>query len=456
VEEERRASIAVIGAGVTGLVAAYRLLQRGHEVRIFEAGDQPGGLLRTFEVDSARLECFYHHLFTSDGAAIRLFDELGLLKTLKWRTTKMGIFYEDHVYPFTSPWDLMRFRPLLGIRDRVRMGLVALQLRRRQQAGGLDELSASEWMRRYAGRRAATVIWDPLLQAKFGEMAPEVSMAWLWNRLRLRFSSRTMLSRREMLGYQRGSFGVWIDAIVRLIGMLGGTFSTNERVARISRHERVEVETERGERYGFDAVVATVSNQAFLAMAPGLGSEYADRLRDLRYQDALCLVLALDRRFSEYYWLNVADPSAPFVAIVEHTNLAGPENYGGRHVLYIPTYLSAESPMRRLGDEELMALYVPHLKRINPDFDPGWVKKRWLFQATDAQPVFTVGAGSRIPDHRTPVPGLYLANMAQIYPQDRGQNYSIELGERVAVLVQEDLEGAEDEGEGSLGTLPAS
>ena len=131
---ERPSSIAVIGAGVAGLVAAYRLLQQGHSVRIFEAGPQPGGLLRTFEIGDERLESFYHHLFTSDGAAIRLLDELGLLKTINWRTTRMGIFYNDHVYPFTSPWDLMRFRPLLGIRDRIRLGVVALQLRRNQMA----------------------------------------------------------------------------------------------------------------------------------------------------------------------------------------------------------------------------------------------------------------------------------------------------------------------------------
>ena len=53
--------------------------------------------------------------------------------------------------------------------------------------------------------------------------------------------------------------------------------------------------------------------------------------------------------------------------------------------------------------------------------------------------MFTVGAAARIPDHRTPIPGLYLANMAQIYPQDRGQNYSILLGEKIAEIVASDL-----------------
>jgi len=441
--EERPASIAVIGAGVAGLVAAYRLLQRGHTVRIFEAGPQPGGLLRTFEVGGERLECFYHHLFTSDGAAIRLLDELGLLKTVTWRTTRMGIFYNDHVYPFTSPWDLMRFRPLLGIRDRVRLGVVALQLRRNQSGEGFDEISALEWMRRHAGGRAANVVWEPLLRGKFGDIADQVSMAWLWNRLRLRFSSRSLLSRREVLGYQRGSFGLWIDALVRLIGVLGGTIHLNERIASVTRNdEALEVETEAGARHSFDAVVATVSNQAFLGMAPPLGDEYAGKLSSLIYQGALCMVLSLDRPLTDFYWLNVNDRSVPFLAVVEHTKLAGPERYGGRHIIYVSTYLPSDSALLQLDADALFAHYLPHLKRINPAFEEGWVSERRWFHAPDAHPVFTVGAGSRIVEHRTPVSGLYLANMAHIYPQDRSQNYSILLGEKVAAMVLADLEAA--------------
>ena len=439
--DERPSSIAIIGGGVTGLVAAYRLLQRGHSVRVFEAGPQPGGLLRTFEVGGERIECFYHHLFTSDGAAIRLLDELGLLKTVTWRTTRMGIFYNDRVYPFTSPWDLMRFRPLLGIRDRIRLGLVALQLRRNQDGAGFDEISALEWLRRHSGGRAASVVWEPLLRGKFGDMADQVFMAWLWNRLRLRFSSRSLLSRREVLGYQRGSFGVWIEGITRLIGVLGGGIHTNERITSVTGNgQGLAIETEAGGRQSFDAVVATISNQAFLRIAPALGRDYGDNLRSLTYQDALCLVLSLDRPLSDFYWLNVNDRSVPFLAVIEHTKLAEPERYGGRHIVYLSNYLARDSSLLQLDADALFAHYLPHLKRINPAFEEGWVSDRRRFHAVDAQPVFTVCAGSRIAEHRTPVPGLYLANMAQIYPQDRGQNYSILLGEKVAAMLAGDLE----------------
>jgi protoporphyrinogen oxidase len=298
-------------------------------------------------------------------------------------------------------------------------------------------------MRRHAGGRAANVVWEPLLRGKFGDMADQVSMAWLWNRLRLRFSSRSLLSRREVLGYQRGSFGLWIDAIVRLIGILGGTIHVNERMASVTRNdEALEVETEAGARHSFDAVVATVSNQAFLSIAPGLDEGYAAKLRNLTYQDALCLVLSLDRPLTDFYWLNVNDRSVPFLAVVEHTKLVEPERYGGRHIVYVSNYVARDSALLQLDADALFAHYLPHLKRIKPAVEEGWVSNRWWFHAQDAQPVFTVGAGSRIAEHRTPVPGLYLANMAQIYPQDRGQNYSIMLGEKVAAMVAADLDAA--------------
>src|SRR5206468_10587195 len=91
------ASVAVIGGGVAGLVATYRLLQQGHRVHLFEAESSLGGLLRTFEIGGERIECFHQHLFTSDGAAVRLLDELMLLNTVKWRPTTAGVFYGDRI-----------------------------------------------------------------------------------------------------------------------------------------------------------------------------------------------------------------------------------------------------------------------------------------------------------------------------------------------------------------------
>jgi len=300
-------------------------------------------------------------------------------------------------------------------------------------------VTAIDWIRRNAGERSLRVVWEPLLRGKFGDKADGVPMTWLWNRIRLRFSSRGLFSQKELLGYQLGSFAVWIDALIKLIKALGGELETNAAVNRIARDgSQLGIETA-GRTHTFDAVLATISNEAFLGITPPLGEEYAGRLKSVAYQDAVCLVLSLKRPLTGHYWLSINDRSVPFLTVVEQTNLVAPERYGGRHVVYILNDVTQGSSLGHVTEAQLAALYLPHLKRINPQFDESWVDGRWLFHAADAQPVFTLGAGSRLAGHRTPVSGLYLANIAQIYPQDRGQNYSIVLGETVAQMMIEDL-----------------
>ncbi len=402
---------------------------------MFEAGTESAGLLKTFEVGGEPVECFYHHAFRSDTALIRLLGELGLGSTLTWKASRIGVFHEGRVHPFTTALDLLRFAPL-GAGDRVRLGLMGLGLRRERDGSKFEQVTAADWVRSHAGERALEVVWRPLLRGKFGEMADEVVMSWLWSKVHLRFGSRRgMLSQREVLGYQSGSFKRWIEALITRITELGGTIALGCAVSRIDPSGgTLQIEGE-----GFDAAIATVANTAFLRIAPALPDDYARKLERVRYQDAHCLVLTLKRPLTDRYWINISDPDVPFVAVIEHTNLVGSERYGGQHIVYLANYAAPGAAPAEKNVEEVWELYRPHVARLNPSFDESWISERRLFHAANAQPVFTVGAGSRIPAMRTPISGLYLANMAQIYPQDRGQNYSIVLGEKAAAMVAADL-----------------
>jgi protoporphyrinogen oxidase len=437
--EARR--VAVIGGGVAGLTAAYRLLQRGHQVHVYEAGPSWGGLVRTFQVGDGRLECFYHHIFTTDTAIVALLGELGLSPRLVWRDSKVGIYYQGRLYPFVTPLDLLRFTPV-GLPDRIRLGLMGLYLRRQRDGDRFLGITARQWVSRFAGQRNWEVVWGPLFRGKFGDMADQVSMVWLWNKVRLRFSSRRGGPlQKEVLGYLLGSFGLMVDELVARIRALGGHLhaSTPVQRVRVEDGRATGVVLADGTHAPADAVIATVANRIFLQLVPELPQDYAALCQGIPYQDALCLVLALRHPFTRFYWLNINDRGFPFLALVEQTNFIGPENYGGQHVLYISNYLEKGHPYLAMSEEELWALYRPYLARINPQFDDSWLLGRWLFKGPEAQPVFTVENAGRVPPHRTPIAGLYLANMSQIFPEDRGQNYSIRLGEQVAALVAQDL-----------------
>jgi protoporphyrinogen oxidase len=432
--------VAIIGGGVAGLTAAYRLIQAGHEVAVFEAGPELGGLVRTFDAGGEPLECFYHHIFTTDTTIVDLINELGFGDRMVWRDSKVGFYHGGKIWPFVTPMDLLRFKPLPFI-DRVRVGLSGLYLRRQKNWQGYEKITAWQWISRYVGKNGLNVIWGPLLRGKFADQAEEVAMAWLWSKIRLRFSSRkSSVSQKEQLGYLRGSFGVYIQELERRI-RAGAHVETSAPVQEItvSKGRADGVVFAGGRRWDADAVIACVPSERFVPMAPPLGAEYERRVSAARWQWALCYVVALKHSLTPIYWLNISDEDTPFIAVIEHTNFVEKERYGGLNLVYLSNYLTPNHPWFSLSDQELDDLYLPHLAKFNPEFNRDWVVQRWVFKGPNAQPVIRRNYRDDLPDHRTPVPGLYLANMQQIYPEDRGQNYSIRMGDQVAKMAMEDF-----------------
>ena len=132
--------------------------------------------------------------------------------------------------------------------------------------------------------------------------------------------------------------------------------------------------------YQFDRVIATVPSPVFLKMAHEITGDYAAKLERVKYQSAVCLVMQTSRPLSDIYWLNIADPDIPFIGVIEHTNFIPPEVYGGKRIIYVTNYLSPESPLYRLSCEDLLSVYEPHLKKINPEFDKSWVERNLVLQ----------------------------------------------------------------------------
>jgi protoporphyrinogen oxidase len=435
--------IAVLGAGVCGLVAARRLATCGHTVDVYERWPGLGGQAATLDVgDGHRIERYYHHLFTSDRHIAKLYDELGMPDELEWRPSSVAFFADGRQWPFVTPRDLLRFGPLPPL-DRVRMGVAVLALQRLgRRPEPFEQVTAREWITRYMGRRAWDTVWGPLLRGKFGARADDIAMVWLWSKFRLRREEPG----EERLGYPRHSWERLLERLRDEIQARGGRVLIDRPAARLGvtgdgfevaggapdsfrrGHDPRRFEAREPERY--DRVLATLPSDVFAQLAGGLADGM--RLDAIEYFAALCLVLELDRRFSPYYWTNVADRELPFVGLIEHTNFIEPERYGGRRFLYVANYLEHGHELLRLDPDEVLERYTPGLRKVNPLFDPALVKQRWLFQEPAAQPIVTAGYKHRIPPIRTPTPGLFLANTTQVYPEDRGTNYAVRLGEEAA------------------------
>ncbi|MGB2694795.1 MAG: NAD(P)/FAD-dependent oxidoreductase [Dehalococcoidia bacterium] len=434
--------VGVIGGGVAGMAAAYRLTQQGHRVALYEASPFLGGLVRTFEVGGGRLESFYHHVFSTDTTIVGLIEELGLGDQMTWRESKVGFYRDGRLWDFVTPMDLMRFKPV-PLLDRVRMGLAALYLRRQKDGSRYESVTAAEWVQRNMGKGAYDAVWGPLLRGKFGDAYDQLAMVWLWNKIFLRFASRKGgPMQREQLGYLMGSFGVYIDELERRLRASDlADVNTGRAVQEVivERGRACGLALADGERVDCDAVIACMPAHVFEKLAPHLPEDYTEKLTGVRWQSAMCYIMALDRPLSDIYWMNISEDGMPFLAVIEHTNFIEPEQYGGKHIVYLSNYLHEDHPYLKMDIEEVERTYLPHLTKINPAFSPDWITDRWLFKGPYAQPIVTIGYREKIPEHRTPVPGLYLATMSQIYPEDRGQNYSIKMGEHVAALAVEDF-----------------
>jgi protoporphyrinogen oxidase len=424
--------IAIAGAGIAGLSAAYDLLGAGHQVTVYEVADHTGGLAAGFRDPAWQwpLEKFYHHLFTSDKSIIALVEELGMDDRLFFPRPVTSVLYQDQIVPFDSPRAWLTF-PGFNWLDVARFGLVSAYLRFTKPWRRLEQYTANAWLRRGYGDKIYEILWRPLLIGKFGPYYQEANMAWMWARLHVR---------SPRLGYFVGGFQAFVDQLTAAVVQRGGTIRLRCGVENI-RLQNDQLVLTAGERQEVvDRCLVTTSPALLARMAPDLPEAYRHGLTNLKSMGAVVLVLALKRPLLENtYWLNLPADSLdksqnpfPFLALVEHTNYIDKKHYGGDHIIYCGDYVVPDHAYFAMGESELTQLFTAGLGRVNPEFRPEWVRRSWLFRARYAQPVPQVNHSHLIPALQTPMRGLYLASMSQVYPWDRGTNYAVEIGRRVA------------------------
>ena len=431
--------VAIVGAGFTGLAAAYELVKAGKKVTLFERDRDLGGLAATFEVGGQKLEKFYHHWLGTDEHVFNLIREIGERDKLLFKESTVGIYYANRIFRFSSPLDLLKFTPL-PLFSRIRFGLSVLYSWSIRDMSQLENISAEDWLRKVVGKAGYETVWRPLLIGKFGEdYYRDVAAVWMWNKLIQRGQSRDK-SAKEKLGYYVGGFSGLIDDLSKIIRSRGGIICRNTEVAAISRTGDQVVlglkATAKGGidgRQSFDKVIYTGHTPEFAPLAEAAGfTDYANQLRRIKYLANVCLILESKKSLSDIYWLNVNDPGFPFVGIIEHTNFETKDNYAGNHLIYLSKYLPTSDRLYKMSADEMFAFAVPHLKRMFPNFDVSNIVQYHLWRAEYAQPMITKKYPEIMPKYKTAIDDVYLCTMSQVYPEDRGTNYAVFHGRELA------------------------
>ncbi len=422
-------SVGIVGGGIAGMSAAYELAKKGYQVSVFERDEMLGGLAGSFRIEGEYLEKFYHHIFVTDTQIISYLKELGLEERLLWLSSRVGVYYANSIYRFTSPRDLLQFSPLT-LWDRIRLGLGTLYIRGIKDWKRLDSLTVREFVTKYMGENVYRVVWQPLFQSKFGKHADQVSAAWLWSKLNIRGPKNKRL--KEVLGYLDGGFGLMFDELEKRVLSMGGKIYKNAPAEKIAVVDgKLESVTVNGTVHRFDRLICAVPIPIFLNLTSGLPGDYRQRLAQIEYQNSVCLILKLRKPLSDTYWLNINDINVPFVGVIEHTNFHAKDAYGNYHIAYISKYTNREDPLFAMNKDELLNVYFPHLKKIFPKLERDWIIDSSLWRENYTQAITTVNYAARVPGYKTPVKNLYLVTMAQVFPEDRGMNYGIKTAQQL-------------------------
>ncbi|SDI84208.1 Protoporphyrinogen oxidase [Actinokineospora alba] len=419
----------VIGGGICGLATSHRLARAGMRVTLLEGSDQLGGLGTFFPWRDRWVERFYHCVMPTDDNLLGLLGELGLRDAIRWRPTRMGMIVDGAHHPFNSALDLLRFRPL-GPLDRIRFGAISLLLRRLGKGRDLDTTRTEDWLRGLYGDKVWEDLLAPMFGSKFGPSFGNVPALYLWQRLG---RERNVATR----GYPEGGYKSLIDGLRTSIESHGGTVRTSVPVRQVSAEgDRARITLADNEILEADHLVSTVS----LPLLRGLAdADLAARLPGLRlpYQGVVNALFFLRRPLTGHYWTPVLRSGTDFDGVIEMSELAGVEAYGGRHLVYAMRYTDRESALYREDGDAIAARWAGQLVDLYAGIGltAEDIEDVQVFKAPFVEPVYPLGFLTHQPPIEVAETPLLLATTAHVYPEVTSWNSSVGLANRVAGIL---------------------
>lgn len=428
-----RPSVGIVGAGILGLTAAYRLAQAGVDVTVFEGSSTLGGLVGSFDLGGRRADRFYHVVLPTDLRVRGLADELGVGDRYYARPTEVGFYDDGRLFSMSSLREFMTF-PLLPLQDRLRLATFVARCQRMSDSERLDEEPLDRWLQRLCGRRVVERLWRPLLDSKFDGRFDDLPATYLWSRTR-RMSATRDRRGRELMGTFAGGYETLVDALTRRLREQGVRLCVNAPVQKLlGGPNGIHGLRVGDEALRFDTVLCTLPPAPAARLAPDSVTLPASHCR---YLGVVCVVLRTTRSVSPYYTLNITDRRIPLTTVVETTHVTDPEEVGG-HLVYATKYVDPAHPDLTRPEQEVVADYIGHVRTMFPSFSPDDVDAVSLQRARAVEPVHPLGGGRLIPS-MFPLPGLALASTAHVYPELVNGQAVIGVADRAAEGILERL-----------------
>ena len=414
------------------MALAKRLTGHGHQVTVLEAAPQSGGLAAPARLGPYTWDRFYHVILQSDGCLRALLDELELSHRLQWRPTRTGFYIDGRLRSLSSTMEFLTF-PALSLVDKARLGATILYASRLREWRPLEAVLASEWLRRWSGRRAWERLWLPLLRAKLGDNAEAASAAFIWAIIARMYGARTTGRKQETFGYVEGGYATILRRFDEHLSALGVESLCGARTTEVrSAMGGVSVRTDAGD-YLFDDVILTIPCARVVQVCPQLTQAERERLQSVRYQGIVCAVMLLDGPLADYYITNITDRRVPFTAVIEMTALVDRSQFGGKALVYLPKYLTQQDTFWQKTDAEVEEEFLRALEAMYPHFRREQVRAFQVARVREMLAVSTLHYSSSVlPPSATSIERVFVVNSAQIANGTLNVNETLMLAERKA------------------------
>ena len=414
-----RKSVGIVGGGMMGVSLALQIAEEGYAVSLYEGANQLGGLATYEDFGPFTWDRFYHCILPTDHDLVDFLGDIGLGDAVRWAEAGTGVFIDNRIYPFNTVVDFALFKAL-SVWERGRLALTMLRCALVRDVRSLERISAREWFIKAGGEGPYQRIWLPLLRAKFGEKAEEVSPVFLVAKVQRMLLARKRSIAKGTLGYVSGGYKAVWSRCTELFEEKGIELQLETNVRSVLPEEGggVRLTTDRAAQTHSRVILTTPFSLSRKLTAEWPGVNPVPQVASVDYMGIVCLILALRRRVTPHYVLNLADKGFPFTGVIGMTNLIPKEEVNGLELMYVPKYVVRNDPTFEATDREVFDEFFPHLKRLTEGLTQQDVSAWFVRRAAIVQPLQVVGYSAHAPQPDFRSGPVAIVNNAQLLETD--------------------------------------
>ncbi|MBP9097972.1 MAG: NAD(P)/FAD-dependent oxidoreductase [Ferruginibacter sp.] len=428
----------IVGGGIMGMTLAHRLAQQGHQVTIFEAAPEIGGLVSSWKMPTGseknkqeiEWDKFYHVILLSDFRTRSILKDIGLEDKIEWVETKTGFYINGKLYSMSDTIEFLKF-PTLNLFDKFRLGLTIIVASRIKNWKRLEKIPVTTWLKRWSGSNTYNKIWLPLLRAKLGESYTKTSAVFIWATIQRLYGARRSGLKKEMFGFVPGGYKVVIEAFKRTLLNESVHIRTSTSVTEVKTgaDNKPLIKLTDDSVESFDEVIVTLPSPIATRLCTGLSPLEKQQLNNIEYLGVICVAVLMDKPISEFYITNITDARFPFTGIIEMTALVNKAYLDGHTLIYLPKYVSTDDPLFKQSDEEIRDYFISNFKNMYPLITDDNIKFAGVARANHVITVAKLNYSETLPGVQTSVPNVYIVNTSHIIDGTLNVNETVRVAE---------------------------